>query len=139
MNGFHFSLTGNLAHDPKFGVTDGGTTYANLTVMRTDRVKRGGEWQDGRTLAIRLTVWGDAVDELPELGKGDLVVVEVGSDLHQTTYEGRAYLQASCRSIALKRRSRRARQADEAGAADNPQVVPVTGGRTTRSGDTQAA
>ena len=78
MNGFFFSLTGNLAADPKFGFTDSGTAYANLTVMRTDRIKRNGQWQDRSTLAIRLTVWGDAVEDLPTLGKGDLAGTTAG-------------------------------------------------------------
>ena len=129
MSGFSFSITGNLARDPKFGCLENGTEYCNFTVIRTDRVRRNEEWQDGHTLAIGLTLWGDAVNRMPDLHKGDQVVAEIGSDLHQRRFDERTYLQATCRSISLKQ----CRHTSAAPQPEDPEVVPVTGGRATRS------
>lgn len=82
----NLTITGNLTADPELRVTNSGVSVAQFSVASTPRVKVNGEWQDGETVFLRVSVWRDLAEgAADELRKGDSVIV-VGK-LKQRSYE----------------------------------------------------
>jgi single-strand DNA-binding protein len=70
------SITGNLAADPELKFTKDGKAVASFRVADTARKKdnQTGEWSDGATLWVRVTLWGREGEAFAEHArKGDRV------------------------------------------------------------------
>jgi single-strand DNA-binding protein len=131
---FNFTIEGNLAADPQIRYTPKGNAVCELRLIRNSRYRRDGTWVDGRILGLTLTCWQDLAERASELRKGDTVIAEVGDDLRAETYEGRAYLRATARTVAVSMRwhpavSKRATRTDDANPGRT--VQQATGGYDT--------
>lgn len=72
------TVEGNLVADPELKFTQDGKAYARFRVADTARVKdrQSGEWSDGATLWVSVTLFGRAAESFAEHGrKGRRVVV----------------------------------------------------------------
>jgi single-strand DNA-binding protein len=70
------TIIGNLGADPELRFTSGGKAVANLRIADTPRRKNAaGDWEDGETLWMPVTIWGREAEEVVEqLRKGDRVI-----------------------------------------------------------------
>lgn len=73
----HLTITGHLGADPELRYTPRGKAVANLRVADTPRVRNAqGEWEDGTTLWLRATAWGDLAEHIASsLHQGDQVTL----------------------------------------------------------------
>lgn len=80
---FYATITGNLGRDAENRTTKTGKKVSSLSLGTTPRIKVNGEFTDGETIWITVTVW----DHLPEMlfCKGQLVMVT--GQIKQTSYE----------------------------------------------------
>lgn len=80
---FYATITGNLGRDAENRVTKTGKNVASLSLGTTPRYKVNGEYTDGETIWVTVTVW----DVLPEMlfSKGQLVMVT--GQIKQSSYE----------------------------------------------------
>lgn len=71
-----FTITGNLGADPELRFTASGKAVASLRIADTPRRKNAaGEWEDGETLWMPVSVWGNDAEAVTEtLRKGDRVL-----------------------------------------------------------------
>lgn len=105
---------GYLSQDPRIGHTNSGRRVGNATVPHTPRKynRDTSAWEDsGETLWVEATVWGDAVDILEGLVKGDKVRVD-GTPVLETFKrrdgsEGAKLTLASASVALLERKSSR--------------------------------
>jgi single-strand DNA-binding protein len=118
---FNFTIEGNVAAEPELRFTKGGTAVCQFRLAHTNRFRRDGEWVDGGTVWLTISCWRDLGERVAEsIGKGDTVLVELNNDLRAEAFNGRGYLQASARSVALSMR-----------------FAPATSNRPSRSGNRQ--
>jgi single-strand DNA-binding protein len=70
------TIMGNLGADPELRFTASGQAVASLRIADTPRKKNpAGEWVDGETLWMGVTIWGrDAESAVEQLRKGDKVI-----------------------------------------------------------------
>jgi single-strand DNA-binding protein len=109
---FHFSFEGNLADAPELRFTPSGKAVAKLRVgHNTRRRNTTGEWVNGPTMWVSVTVWEDLAERVAEhLHKGDTVIVEGRDDLsvwayhNQNTDKPAGQLQVTASNIALSMR-----------------------------------
>ena len=133
---FNFTFEGNIASQPELRFSQNGVPVCNLVVMRTARFRRNGEWVDGQTVALNVSCWRDLGERAADLNKGDTVIVEVGDDLHGESFNGRAYLRATARTLAVSMRwhgatSHRQPRTDQEATVE----VAPTGGYDTAAAD----
>lgn len=85
---FNFTFDGNLAADPELRYTPSGRAICRLRVAHnTRRRTTAGAWEDGPTMWITVTVWGDLAERLAgNLHRGNTVVVEARDDLSAYAY-----------------------------------------------------
>jgi single-strand DNA-binding protein len=84
----HVTITGNLTRDPELRFTNNGTAVANFSIASTKRTfnRDTEQWEDGGTLFLDCTVWGQQAENTVEsVAKGDRVTV-TGS-LEQNDWE----------------------------------------------------
>lgn len=82
----NITIDGNLTADPELRFLQSGIAVATFTVASTPRVKVAGEWEDGETVFLRVSVWREWAEGAAEnLVKGDTVVVK--GRLKQRSYE----------------------------------------------------
>jgi single-strand DNA-binding protein len=84
------TVIGNLTAAPELRYTPSGIAVANLTIASTPRYydRQAGQWADGETLFMRVTVWRQAAENAAEsLSQGDRVIVQ--GRLRQKSYETR--------------------------------------------------
>lgn len=99
------TVQGFLTDKPETRTINNGNTVTSASIAYTPRVKVGGEWQDGSTLFIRVTVWGKDGEMLAyKADKGDLVIAS--GDLIQESYktksgEERSSLKLTARTIGI--------------------------------------
>jgi single-strand DNA-binding protein len=82
------TIVGNLTADPELRYAPSGIAVANLTVASTPRYldRQAGQWADGDTLFLRVTVWRQMAEHAAEsLSRGDRVLVQ--GRLRQKSYE----------------------------------------------------
>lgn len=105
------TFEGRAARDPELRFTKAGEAVAAVTLAHTDRIKDpvSGEWTDGETMWIKVTVWRKLAEQITEtVRKGDLVLV--AGTLRQTAWttkegEARTTLEVNASSAALVRAS----------------------------------
>ena len=133
---FNFTFEGNIATEPELRFSQSGVAVCNLVVMRTARYRREGKWVDGQTVAINVSCWRDLAERAVDLNKGDTVIVEVGDDLHADAFNGRSYLRATARTLAVSMRWHGATSHRQPKPApDGPVEIPANGGYDTASGN----
>lgn len=72
------TMTGNLTNDPELKFTREGTARAGFRIACGERRKNAttGEWEDGETTFINVTVWRQLAENVAEsVKKGDTVTV----------------------------------------------------------------
>jgi single-strand DNA-binding protein len=77
------TITGHLGKPVEVRQTKSGKDVSTLTLAHTPREKVGGEWKDGETMWISVTVW----EALPEVVFDKGVKVIVTGSLLQRSYE----------------------------------------------------
>jgi hypothetical protein len=129
---FQFNFEGNLGDDAKFGTTPKGHARAFFTVIHTARFFRDGQWTDGPSVTIGVTCWRRLAENVAHLKKGDTVVVDLNEDLAVNFHNGRAYLQASARNVAVSNRFSAA-SSNKVRKNQDPEAtsIPETGGYDT--------
>lgn len=109
---FYATITGNLGRDVENRVTKSGKNVASLSLGTTPRIKHNGEYVDGETIWVSVTVW----DNLPEMlfSKGQLVMVT--GQVRQNSYEKdgvtKQRLEIIADNIGIVHRTKRESQAD---------------------------
>ncbi len=80
------SFTGNLAKAPELRTDKNGRPYPFARVIRTDRVNKGGEFEDGGTEGYDVAVWGADAEALCDLAErcGNVRVNVAGEELLDT-------------------------------------------------------
>ena len=63
------SFTGNLAKAPELRTDKNGRPYTFARVIRTDRVNKGGEFEDGGTEGYDVAVWGADAEALCDIAE----------------------------------------------------------------------
>ena len=66
---------GNLTFEPEFQVTQSGIGRTRLRLACNERKKVDGEWTDGETTFIDVTLWRGLAESAAELHKGQAVMV----------------------------------------------------------------
>jgi single-strand DNA-binding protein len=71
------TIEGNLTADPELSYPPNGDPVTNFRVLHTARRRNdAGEWVDGRTTAVDVTVWRGLAERVVEgLRRGDTVIV----------------------------------------------------------------
>jgi len=83
--GITIQVTGNVGSDPEMRFTSNGLALTNFSLASTPRVKKNGEWEDGETVWLRVTVFGrDAETMMDTVSKG--MKVFVSGSLTQSTF-----------------------------------------------------
>lgn len=80
------TVVGNLTRDPEVKILNGGKVVATSDIAVTERVNKGGQWQDGETAFYRVGIfdkYGEAFADTAR--KGDLVIAT--GTLKISTYE----------------------------------------------------
>jgi single-strand DNA-binding protein len=70
-------ISGNLTRDPERRETSGGKGVTSVSIAQTPRKlnRDSGKWEDGETVYIRGTAWGDLADHIAHsLRKGDKIL-----------------------------------------------------------------
>ena len=133
---FNFTFEGNIGNEPTLRFSKNGTAVCNLAVLRTARYRRDGKWVDGPTVALNISFWRDLAERAAELKIGDTVIVEIADDIHGETYNGRTYLRATGRNLAVSMRWHGATShRPPKPAPDAPVEIPANGGYDTASGN----
>lgn len=73
------TVIGNLTGDPELRFTPNGAAVANFTIASTPRNfdRASGEWKEGETLFLRVSVWREAAENVAEtLRKGMRVIAQ---------------------------------------------------------------
>ena len=72
------TLIGNTTADPEIRyVTQANRPVVNFTIAHAPRVKSGDDWQDGETMFVRASLWGDeALNFAESVPKGTRVVAQ---------------------------------------------------------------
>jgi single-strand DNA-binding protein len=119
-------VTGNAGGDAELRFTPSGKAVASFSLANTPRVKNGDQWEDGDTLWLRVTAWGNMAEAVAEnITKGTKVLV-VGRLTQQTytvkdTNEQRTSLQLTADEIGVVPRW----QTTQEQAPQRPQQRPV--------------
>ncbi|MFF5230261.1 single-stranded DNA-binding protein [Dactylosporangium sp. NPDC000521] len=109
---FNFSFEGNLAEAPELRFTPSGKAVAKMRVgHNTRRRNTAGEWVNGPTMWVTVTVWEDLAERVAEhLRTGDTVIVDCRDDLsvwayhNQHTDKPAGQLQVTASNVALSMR-----------------------------------
>ncbi len=77
------TFTGNLAKTPELRTDKNGRPYTFARVIRTDRVNKGGEFEDGGTEGYDVAVWGADAEALCDVAErcGNIRVTVSGEEL----------------------------------------------------------
>lgn len=79
---------GNLTKDPELTTSAGGTIICRLNIACTPRVKNGDKWEDGETLWLSASLFGEKAEQAATAyKKGDKLVFT--GRLSQRTYKGK--------------------------------------------------
>lgn len=69
------TLIGNATGDVELRFSQAGKAIGSVTVAVSDRVKKDGEWADGKTWFARCTIWGEMAEHAAaSIHKGDRVI-----------------------------------------------------------------
>jgi single-strand DNA-binding protein len=69
-------ITGNLGKDPEFKVTNDGKGICNLSLAVGQRVKKDGEWIDGKPMWFQVKFFGVQAEKIVDkFNKGNTVTI----------------------------------------------------------------
>lgn len=89
-NETQLTIIGNLTADPELRTTQSGRQVASLTIANTPRQynRQSNQWEDGQTLFMRCTAWGDLAANITQtLAKGMRVIAQ--GRLGQRSYQAK--------------------------------------------------
>lgn len=131
MSEVQMMVRGYLAQDPRVSQTNSGRAVGNVLVPHTPRRfnRESSAWEDsGATLWVEATVWGDGVDILSGLVKGDEVVVNGTPALEEfKRRDGSPGTKLTLRSASValvQRKSTRQARQESRGASNAASVDP---------------
>lgn len=69
------TLIGNATNDVELRYSQAGKAIGSVTIAVSDRVKKDGEWVDGKTWFARCTIWGEMAEQAAaSIHKGNRVI-----------------------------------------------------------------